>query len=197
MDIKPQLEGRIAPWALLKHPFYRAWEEGKLPMDALKTYAREYGTFIAVLPQGWQSLVDEATAEEERTHISLWRQFATGLGTEIGEGELDGVAELVRNAEALFSRPSSAAGALYAFEAQQPETAKSKLDGLRAHYHLPESGELYFKEHAHNEHEAVQLLERIAAFGVEEQAEALDACARMSEALWNALTAIYRTHNEH
>jgi pyrroloquinoline-quinone synthase len=196
MTIKSQLDERIAPWALLKHPFYQAWEAGELPIDALRTYAREYGAFIATLPAGWQALNDEATAEEEGQHIALWRQFADGLGTELGEAELAGVSSLVETAGELFSRAEDAVGALYAFEAQQPDTAKSKLAGLREHYKLPERVEPYFKEHSHNEHEAEKLLRRIAALGAVEQAAALAACSQMSEALWNALTDIYETHCE-
>lgn len=194
MTIKNQLDGRIAPWALLKHPFYRAWEAGELPHEALQTYAREYGAFIAALPTGWQALQDARTADEEREHIALWRNFAEGLETELGKAELPAVAALVAAAAELFSRPESAAGALYAFESQQPETAKSKLAGLRAHYDLPKRVEPYFEEHAHNEHEAEKLLGSIAAFEAEEQVEALAACERMSEALWNALSDIYQKH---
>lgn len=58
MNLQTQLNDRIGGKALLKHPFYQAWESGELPVDALRTYAREYGAFIATMPQGWETLND-------------------------------------------------------------------------------------------------------------------------------------------
>lgn len=194
MQIKEQLNERIERWALLRHPFYQAWESGALPVAALKTYAREYGAFIRTMPVGWETLADAETAAEEREHADLWQDFAAGLDTQISAAELPGVAALVNQSGKLFAGSATALGALYAFEAQQPATAKSKLDGLRKHYSLPASVEPYFEVHSHNQHEAAKLLDRINALPITEQLVALVACERMSEALWNALTDIYDTH---
>lgn len=194
MNIEQQLNERIERKALLSHPFYQAWESGELPVDALKTYAREYGAFIETLPAGWATLADAETAAEEREHAAMWGSFAAGLDTQVAPAQLPAVAELVATSGKLFASPAAALGALYAFEAQQPATAKSKLDGLRKHYSLPATVEPYFEVHSHNEHEAEKLLGRIAALPAEQQAEALQACEQMSEALWSALTDIYDTH---
>jgi pyrroloquinoline-quinone synthase len=194
MELKNELNQRIAPKALLQHPFYQAWEAGELPLDALRSYAREYGAFIRNMPLGWETLGDSETANEERQHAELWQDFAEGLDTQIGAAELPGVAALVAASTSLFAKRSSALGALYAFEAQQPATAKSKLDGLRKHYSLPASTEPYFEVHAANEREAAKLLDQIAALTPAEQGEALAACEQMSAALWDALTDIYDTH---
>jgi pyrroloquinoline-quinone synthase len=194
MDLKNQLNERISRKALLQHPFYQAWEAGELPLEALQTYAREYGAFIRLMPQGWTTLADGETAQEEQEHAELWQDFAAGLQTEIAAAQLPAVAELVKSSEALFSQPTTALGALYAFEAQQPETAKSKLEGLRKHYSLPVSVEPYFEQHSNNQHEAAKLLERINALPASEQAIALEACEQMSAALWNALSDIHNTH---
>jgi len=194
MTLKTELNERRSRWALLNHPFYQAWESGKLPVDALRTYARQYGAFIRLLPDGWQTLNDAETAEEERQHAALWQDFAEGLSTEINQAELPAVAALVENSAKLFARPETALGALYAFEVQQPDTAKTKLDGLRKHYQLPRSVEPYFEAHTNNQREAAKLLVRISELAPEQQAAALSACEQMSEALWNALTDIYDTH---
>jgi pyrroloquinoline-quinone synthase len=194
MDLKDKLNQRIDRFALLSHPFYQAWESGKLPEAALQTYAREYGAFISQLPIAWETLADGDTAAEEREHAEMWQAFASGLQTKVGEAELPAVAELVSVSERLFALPAAAAGALYAFEAQQPLTAKSKLEGLRTHYSLPAAVEPYFEAHAKNEHEAAKLLVRIAELPEVEQSEAMSACEQMSEALWNALTDIYEAH---
>ena len=194
MTLKTELNERRSRWALQNHPFYQAWESGTLPVDALRTYARQYGAFIRLLPHGWQTLNDAETAEEERQHAALWQDFAKGLNTEINQAELPAVAALVENSAKLFARPETALGALYAFEVQQPDTAKTKLDGLRKHYQLPRSVEHYFEAHTNNQHEAAKLLLRISELAPEQQAAALSACEQMSEALWNALTDIYDTH---
>jgi pyrroloquinoline-quinone synthase len=194
MSLKDQLGVRIEGHALLKHPFYKAWEAGALPQPALQAYASEYGAFIATMPQGWETLNDEETAQEEREHIALWQDFASALNTEIEEAQLPAVAGLVAQAKELFSSEASALGALYAFEVQQPETAKSKLEGLKAFYNLDASSEPYFEEHSHNEHEAAKLLARIQELTETEKETALQACEQMSKALWDALSDIYDTH---
>jgi pyrroloquinoline-quinone synthase len=194
MDLKNKLNERISKSALLKHPFYQAWEKGELPVDALRTYAREYGAFIRLMPAGWETLNDTETANEEREHTALWEDFAAGLNTQIAQAELPAAVALVEKSGKLFASPATALGALYAFEAQQPETAKTKLAGLRKHYGLPISAEPYFEQHSANEHEAGKLLESISALSSEDQAIALEACEQMSVALWNALTDIYDTH---
>jgi pyrroloquinoline-quinone synthase len=194
MNLKNELDMRVQRWALLRHPFYQAWESGKLPVEALRTYAREYGSFIGQLPAGWSLLLDEGTAQEEKEHAALWDQFAVGLETSVDQPELPAVSGLVSKAGMLFSRLETALGALYAFEVQQPETAKTKLDGLRKHYSLPTLAEAYFEVHMSNQHEAAKLLSQIAMLHPSDRAAALDACEQMSEALWNALTDIYDIH---
>jgi pyrroloquinoline-quinone synthase len=194
MLLKNELDERVQRWALLRHPFYQAWESGNLPVDALRTYAREYGAFIGQLPSGWSLLLDEGTAQEEREHAALWSEFASGLDTNVGEPELPAVNALVATANNLFSRLETALGALYAFEVQQPETAKTKLDGLRKHYNLPNLTEAYFQVHTANQHEAAKLLAHISMLQPSDRDLALDACEQMSQALWDALTDIYNKH---
>ncbi len=197
MEIRPALNARIEKWKLLKHPFYQSWEAGELPMPALQSYAKEYGAFISLMPEGWETLNDAHTVEEEKEHIELWQDFASAIETEIGNAELPAIKALVAKTHTLFSEKSSALGALYAFEVQQPETASSKLDGLREHYDVPVKAEAYFVEHSKNQHESEKLLVQISALSDEEQAVAMEACEDMSMALWDALTDIYDTHCVH
>jgi len=192
MSTKRLLNQTIADWNLLDHPFYRAWSAGTLPVDALRTYAREYGAFINILPRGWETLHDEETAAEEREHVAMWASFAGALGTHVnGAPGIREVSDLTQTADLLFSQPSTDLGGLYAFEAQQPATAQSKLDGLRAHYQLPAAVEPYFEVHSHNEHEARKILAQIEGLSPAEQEQAQKACESMAAALWNALSGIY------
>lgn len=191
MDFKQSLDNKISKYNLLDHPFYQAWSTGDLPVEGLKCYAREYGAFITTLPKGWETLNDSETVEEETEHIEMWEDFADGLNTHISNAQIPEVISLLDTAETLFSQPESALGALYAFEAQQPETAKSKLAGLKEFYQLPEKVEPYFETHSHNEHEAEKLLNRISELPAESHKEVVDACEQMSSALWHALTGIH------
>ena len=191
MNIKHRLDETIANWNLLQNPFYQAWSEGTLPQEALRTYAREYGALISLMPSGWETLADHGIAQEEREHLDLWNDFARGLGTEIGQAHRPQVRNLVQTAQQLFADPTTALGALYAFESQQPATAQSKLDGLKAFYDLPQTVEPYFEIHSHNEHESEKLLDRIEALSPADLENALLACETMCIALWDALDGIY------
>ena len=191
MEVRDRLDAVVERWSLLRHPFYQAWSAGTLPAEALATYAREYGAFVATLPLGWRTLGDEETAREEQEHAELWDGFARELGTAVGEPALAGVADLVEEAHRCFGEPAAAVGALYAFEAQQPATASSKLEGLRRHYTLSPAAERYFELHAANAHEARALCERAQALPAPDQDRAVAACERVGAALWGALSAIH------
>jgi len=189
--MKARLNLILDKWSLLKHPFYQAWTAGTLPLDALKVYASEYGAFINILAEGWNTLKDPETAQEEREHAEMWGEFAAALGAKIEAPQIRQTKTLVETARSLFAHRASTLGAMYAFEAQQPETAQSKLFGLKMHYSLPPAVEPYFEIHATNWHESEKILKAISALRPDEQSEALAACEKMSESLWNALTGIH------
>lgn len=194
MSIVDTLNAAVKKSDLLQSKFYQSWSAGTLPVEALKTYAREYGAFIALLPEGWEVQNDEETAEEEREHIELWEKFAASLGTKLGTAELPAVKALISTTGELFSTVPEALGALYAFEVQQPETASSKLAGIKKHYSLNADAEPYFVVHSSNHHEAEKLIERISALSPEDQARAARACEAMSKELLAALDGIYDAH---
>ena len=190
MTDKQQLDAILQKWDLLTHPFYKAWSAGTLPNEAFQLYASEYGRFIEMMPQGWETLDDLETADEEREHAEMWRDFSAALEAPAAAGLIPQTEELVRTAEVLFSQRPSALGALYAFEAQQPATAQSKLEGLRTHYRYPKTVEPYFEVHSSNWHESQKILARIQELSPAEQVEARLACEWMAQALWDALTGI-------
>ena len=123
--MKKQLDTIVEKWNLLKHPFYQSWSAGTLPVEALQVYAREYGNFIATLPRGWETLNDAETAAEEREHADMWTDFTAAVGGFSAEATLDQTVNLVRAANDSFTSRAATLGAMYAFEVQQPATAKS------------------------------------------------------------------------
>ena len=190
MDMKSELANILERWDLLKHPFYRAWSAGTLPQESLRAYAQEYGAFINQVPVGWGALAETETVREEHEHARLWDSFASALDTHVGVPTGVETRELVMTAERLFSDPVTALGALYAFEAQQPATAASKLEGLELHYDMPAAAHTYFEVHADDDHEAEELMEKLEGLSPEDRATAVEACERMAESLWNALTGV-------
>jgi pyrroloquinoline-quinone synthase len=191
------MRAAIGRYDLLQHPFYRAWSAGTLPCDALATYAREYGAFIAVLDRGWETLGEPASAAVEREHVALWSDFARAVGTKvIAHPEKTAVLALVDEATKSFASPATSAGALYAFEAQQPSTARSKLEGLHTHYaSLSADVRPYFQAHAGESGEDLLLENKLAAMSENDREVAAAACERMSKALWDALTDIHSSCN--
>jgi len=189
--MKQKLNAILEKWDLLKHPFYQAWSAGALPVEALQVYAREYGDFIASLPRGWETLDDAATADEEREHADLWTDFTAAVGGFTAEASLEPTVKLVAVSNDLFASRASALGAMYAFEAQQPATAQSKLDGLKSHYKLPQGVEPYFEVHSANWQESKKILRQIESLPVNEQVVTLVACERMARSLWDALTGVH------
>jgi pyrroloquinoline-quinone synthase len=186
----------IAKYNLLHHPFYVAWSEGRLPVTALRDYAREYGAFIRTIGEGWSRVGEEKIAKVEEGHTTVWeRTFAASLGTSIGEPEMQGVADLVSTSRELFAEETTALGALYAFESQQPHAAQSKLKGLREHYnHLPGKIGEYFRLHETDFAEPALLAAKMDALDETQGNQVVSACERTASALYNALTAIYEPY---
>ena len=193
MSIKNELDAVVAKYDLLGHPFYQAWSAGTLPKEALESYAAEYGAFVQTVPAGWAAHGDVTTSIEEVQHAVLWERFANALGTtSLCEPRLEATRELVDDCKELYQKPATALGGLYAFEAQQPNTAKSKFEGLEAHYNdLPEDVKPYFAVHIDDIHEREWIIERLSALPEAEQKEAIVACEKVAKGLWDALSEIH------
>jgi pyrroloquinoline-quinone synthase len=189
MSTVSELDLAVAAHDLNQHPFYRAWREGTLPRETLARYAAEYGRFIAAVPEGWAALGYDAHAEEERHHVELWSQFKSALAARADRCEE--VDALVSETSKAFASRATAIGALYAFEAQQPATSKSKLDGLREHYDVGAAGEAYFELHAGDYGERDMLVAEMMKLSADDGAIAVAACARTCRAMWRALDGVH------
>lgn len=188
--MKQELDSILKRWNLLDHPFYQSWSAGTLPVDCLKIYAQEYGALVRALPAGWQAVGDTSTVEEEIEHARQWDLFAAALETEVADPQIQQTKAMSANLQELFAQPTTALGALYAFEAQQPATATSKLEGLRTHYDLPTAAEVYFETHAGDKHEVEKLLDMMETMSEPDRGRAIEACEVMAERLWDTLTGV-------
>ena len=211
-----RIDAAIAEKNLLKHPFYRDWQMGKLSREELQLYAAQYYRHVEAFPKHLRVLaartegpvrdiILENLAEEEnpaRPHPKLWRDFAEALG--VNEEDitccpaLPGSQKVVETFREIVGDRSvaEAVAALYAYESQVPEIATTKIDGLKKFYGVDSSKALnYFAVHeeADKIHRAAWrgwLLEH--AHGDEE--EILAATHEALDALWGALDAVHCAH---
>jgi pyrroloquinoline-quinone synthase len=209
------IDSKVAERARLKQPFYRAWTEGRLPIDTLRDYARQYFHHVEAFPRAVSAvhsacpdrdgrrMLAENLAEEEgleagkQDHASLWLMFACGLGEseeEVREQQLNPETQGLIDTFRKLSRQSYAAGigALYAYESQFPGVASAKIEGLIGRYGISDEETLrFFRVHqsADVEHSAVcrGLLDRLAE---DEKAEAIAAGEELAGALWNFLSGV-------
>src|SRR5215213_8268005 len=184
-----RIDSKVAERAMLKHPFYQAWTEGRLPIDTLRDYARQYFHHVEAFPRavsavhsacpdsaGRRMLADNLAEEEglgaaKQDHASLWLMFAAGLGEDesaVREQQLNPETRALIDTFRKLSRQSFAAGlgALYAYESQFPGVASAKIEGLIDRYGIADEPTLrFFRVHegADVEHSSVcrQLLDRL------------------------------------
>ena len=190
MDRIAQLDAIIDQFNLNTHPFYQDWRMGTLPVEKLRDYAGEYARFVDTIDEGWDRIGETHYAEEERVHEQLWAQFRLTISS-YNESRRPATETLVTAARNNFKSEAEAVGALYAFEAQQPNTSQSKLDGLKEHYNVGEKGEEYFLVHASDFAEAEALRGYVAKMSDAEFARAKTACAVVCAAMFGALDGIY------
>ena len=149
---------------LLNHPFYQRWQKGKVTVEVLREYAKQYYHYESALPSFLGSAlehIEEGPAKDAvqqvmteetshpRAHAELWMEFANGLGVSkdevLASKPTPRTINLVETYTSLCKRgQDEALGALYAYEAQFPEVAKAKADGLRSHYEISEDSTLAF-----------------------------------------------------
>lgn len=154
--------------SMLAHPFYRAWSEGRLPVEGLQEYARQYFHFEAAFPRYLsaihtrtespairQVLLDNLWDEEhgERNHTALWLDFAAALGVP----REDVLASVPNSSTAVLLEHfddvcrngdiAEALATLFAYEGQVPEIAWEKIKGLKDHYGFSPSEFEFFSVH--------------------------------------------------
>ena len=190
MDRLERLRTVTTMFDLSLHPFYVEWRRGTLPAERLAAYAAAFDSFIGTVAHGWDAAGRPDYAATEREHHGLWRRFGGALGAATPR-EPDADDTLARVAGNLFRAAPEAVGALYAFEVQQPVTARSKLDGLREHYHLGDAAEEYFRVHADDWDEAKHLQHVMADMPEADFQRAWSACALLGAALWGGLDRVY------
>ena len=205
----------IMEYSMLKHPFYVAWTEGKLSQSVLSEYAKQYYAHVRAFPtyvsavhshcddlQVRQELLENLIEEERgvENHPELWLRFAEGLGV-AREDVRD--ATLLRSTEESVARLKSLTrsedyrdglAALYAYESQIPEVARTKREGLKDFYSIDDERAVsFFRVHEgidvlHQQTEKQILSDKCQT--ADEQARAVEVAKESARALWSFLDGV-------
>jgi pyrroloquinoline-quinone synthase len=206
------LEGRIASYDLLCHPYYKAWTAGQLTRDDLREYSADYYHHVAAFPTYLSALhsrledgevrraVLRNLCEEEidgRPHSELWLDFAEGMGADrngVREREpLAEVCEVVAEFRRVAREGSTAEAlaAFYAYESQVPRVAKEKANGLAQRYGADAKTCGYFELHQFVDVEHAHVWRELLSAEVTAHPElaeaALNAAESAAKSLWHAL----------
>lgn len=214
-DFENNLLAAVMEYSMLKHPFYVAWSEGKLSKSVLAEYAKQYYAHVRAFPtyvsavhsncddlsirqELLENLVEEERGDEN--HPELWLRFAESLGV---------TREAVKDAELLPATKASVASlksltrnedfrqglaALYAYELQIPDVAKTKREGLKEFYGVSDERAVSF----FTVHESIDILHRKVELGMlkkhcqssEDQAGAIESAGAGARALWMFLDGV-------
>ena len=216
-----KLDDTIAKHALLDHPFYQLWNEGKIPKETIDEYAKQYYAHVRNFPRyvsavhsacddikTRQLLLENLNEEDqgEENHPELWMRFADGLGV---DRESVRGAKLLRHTEESVARMKDLTrsenhldglAALYAYESQVPEVSRTKREGLKAFYGIDDARSVSFftvHEEADIIHSQVER-DLIAGSATTEadQERVLTAAETSAKALWHFLDGVYGEYVE-
>ncbi len=208
--------------SLLNHPFYQKWNEGKLTVEELREYAKQYYHFVKHFPRFvscvhsncedvdtrkilMQNLADEEGYKTEiADHPRLWINFAESLGlteAEVKDAKpirevedlVDGMYELTRSPEFTLGL-----AALYAYESQVPAISRTKIDGLKDFYGVDSERAIeFFKVHEeadvyHSKDEMDIMTKENKTF--EDQKRLVNTVDESATLMWSFLDGVYNNY---
>ena len=203
-----RIDLEIEKFSLLKHSFYKMWSEGKLSLDSLRGYSKEYFQLVKVVPDFVQNIVSSSSSvlnkttskdadqnlREERDHIEPWIRFAHAIGVQRNELMNHIAADKTNAAVSDLSYLTAlsleeAAAALYAYEVQLPKISRSKIDGLQKFYGMENNTDAtnYFEIHEETDVRHAQLWRDIIKRTSPEKEEAVFNAALISLQAQNKL----------
>ncbi len=157
-----RIDEMIEERSLLKHPFYEMWSDGKLTIESLAGYSKEYFQLVKTVPSFMTPIIEKApksvigelidNQQEEADHIQPWIKFAGELGISEEElikyGGLKKTKKAVSDLSELMNTYEGGSCAMYAFEKEIPKISQIKLDGMEKFYGMSsDDATEYFKLH--------------------------------------------------
>jgi pyrroloquinoline-quinone synthase len=168
----------------------------------VEAFPQHLRVLAARADESLKPVVLENLAEEENPdgpHPKLWREFAEALGVSeediLNSPSLPGTQHVVHTFRDICgNRPvAEAVAALYAYEAQVPEIATTKIDGLNRFYGITDAkGTAYFAIHeeADKAHRAAWS-NWLAEKATGDESGILASTNEALKALWGALDAVH------
>jgi len=205
--------------SILKHPFYRKWNEGKLSLGELQEYAKQYYHFVKHFPMFVSSVHSNCTDKDIRRmlveniadedgfntgiedHPALWVKFANALNVSESDCEntppvsrvkdsIDGFYSLCRNNDYRIGL-----AALYGYEKQIPEVSKVKIEGLKKFYNIDGEEDIkFFSVHQEADiyHSRAELDALIKSCKTDEEKQnVLNSVKESARLYWQMLDGVY------
>lgn len=213
MNLANIIKESIAPWSMLKHPFYQSWSQGTLSVAALQNYSLQYRPFVDHFPRYvaailsrcenkthrqelLRNLMDEEGYPEQKDHPTLWRDFACGIGVSEKVYDLQNSESWAQNLHTSFWNRCQQSyheglGALFSYEHQIPEVAAVKIQGLKEHFAINDATTLeFFTTHqladVYHSQSCENLLNEITDSN--ERAQTIAAAKASAQDIWDFLT---------
>jgi pyrroloquinoline-quinone synthase len=205
----------VSEYSMLKHPFYKAWSEGKLSKAVLAEYAKQYYAHVRAFPtyvsavhsrcedlsvrrELLENLIEEERGEEN--HPELWLRFAESLGVAREEARtaelLPATRDSVNRLRLLTHSDDYREGlaALLAYESQIPEVARTKREGLKSFYEITDERAVSF----FRVHESIDVLHQQVEMQIlmdkcehaQAQRDAIAAAKESAKTLWGFLDGV-------
>lgn len=186
------------------------WSEGKLTIDSLNGYSKEYFQLVKTVPLFVSSIIQQSpdtvkselisNQKEESEHIAPWIKFAGALGVSQEELEkyngLEKTRKAVSELSSLMNSFECGSVAMYALEQEIPKISLSKIDGMRKFYDMTSDDAIeYFRLHAEADirHAATwrRILEKISS---EKEEELFQIASRSTSAQNMLLDSCYEAY---
>lgn len=215
IQLSQQIDQIVEKKKMLKHPFYQVWTEGKLSLDAIREYAKQYYYFVYQFPTFISAIHSNATKLEDRqkllsnlmdeekgekNHPELWLRFCDGLGLSRSVVKaaqpLPETENLTSAFKKLCQKKSYAEGiaALYTYESQIPEVSAEKIETLKKFYNITSWDSLEFfavHKEADIEHSRISR-DILDSFTKEsDKKKARQVAGKLSRSLWKFLDGMY------
>ena len=148
------IDNEINRRSLLHHQFYTLWNEGKLSLNHLRGYSKEYFQLVKTVPELVLNIYKnfekhnsndyylksiKKTYLEELDHIEPWLKFSLSLGLEKNELlDYNGTNEVNLAIENLKNLCGSSliegVSTMYSLEKELPQISNTKIEGLKQFY---------------------------------------------------------------
>lgn len=210
-----EVEDTIRSRFLMDHPFNQAWRDGRLKLEDVQFYGKQYFRHVDAFPRYVsathcntddirvrQMLLSNLVEEEQgsENHPELFLRFCEGAGLDRDEVESADIRpetkECVDTFMKLAKNSNHLAGlaALYAYESQQHELSESKVQRLDVHYGIiDERAYDFFKVHIEADvyHSAAEANAIQAAAQTDEDRQlVLESVKEACDAVWGLFDGI-------